>query len=183
MDRATAVAAPAQVPVVVFGRAGFVVRDQVVISGARGRRMRARRDGNAGPAAFRDRVTEAEPQEAVVAGLADAGRAELRPALDVVGAAARVGGPAPQAVERRAERHARSGLDRHPAAGRAALNERVGVEDLGEELDAIDHPRPRAAEVGRAVHGEQLAAADRRQIAEPVRSRVRSHSLTVSVRW
>ena len=162
VDRAAFVATPAQVPVVVFGCARLVVRDQVVIGGVRGCRTRARRDGDARTAPFRDRVAEAEAQEAVVAGLADAGRAELRPALDVVGAAAGVGGPAPQAVERRAERHARSGLHRRPGTGRPAVDERFGVENLGEELDAVEDARPRPAEIGRAVHREHLAAADRR---------------------
>ncbi len=60
---------------------------------------------SAGGSALGQRLAQPEAEEAVVTGLADAVRAELRPALEVVRAAARVGRPAPQAVERRAEGH------------------------------------------------------------------------------
>ena len=54
--------------------------------------------------------------------------------------------------------------DRRPAAGRGDVDERLGVDDLGQELDAVDDPRPRPAEVGRAVDREHRAAADGRQL-------------------
>ena len=58
-----------------------------------------------GRPALGQRLAQPETQEAVVTGLADAVRTELRPALEVVRAAARMRGPAPQAIERRAKRH------------------------------------------------------------------------------
>ena len=118
MDRAALVPAAAQVPVVVLGRAGLVVGEHLGVAvgvrrgprvGARHRPRQGTRGGSrrlplCGPA-FGQRLVQPEPQEPVVAGLADAVGTELRPALEVVRAAARVGGPAPQAVEGRAERH------------------------------------------------------------------------------
>ena len=100
VDRAALVAAAAQVPVVVLGGAGLVVGEHLGVGvGAVGRsgvaaRGRCGRGRAAGPCGFRgrsplgQRLVQAEPQEPVVAGLADAVRAELRPALEVVRAAA-----------------------------------------------------------------------------------------------
>ena len=42
-------------------------------------------------------------------------------------------------------------------------DERVGVEDLGQHLDAVDDPRAGPAEVGRAVEREDLPAPDGRR--------------------
>ena len=55
--------------------------------------------------------------------------------------------PAPQAIERRAERHRLASLlrpDRRPRPERRDVDEAVGVEDLGQQLDAVDDARARA---------------------------------------
>ena len=111
VDAAALVAAAAQVPVVVLARARLVVRDQRGFgldgraSGASRALARVRlrlgpppgsgsprlghaffdRHGPSALATLRDRLAEPEPQEPVVAGLAEAVGAELRPALEVVG--------------------------------------------------------------------------------------------------
>ena len=119
MDGAVGVAAAAQVPVVVLGRARLVVRDHLAVQVRRGRgglgaaagprtapeaaASGASHPGRGSP--LGERLAQAEAQEPVVAGLADAVRTELGPALEVVGPAGRVAGAAPQAGEGRAERH------------------------------------------------------------------------------
>ena len=139
------------------------------------------------------RLTQAEAQEAVVAGLADAVRAELRPALEIVRATARRAGS--RTTGSRRSRGTASGGGPAPAAGRGRdvtarpasttgrsdVDERVRVEDLGQQLDAVDDPRSGPAEVGRAVEREDLAAADGGQLAVAVRAgRPRPFGLTVS---
>jgi len=62
------------------------------------------RSPSRGPA-LGQRLAQPEPEEAVVAGLADAIRTELSPPLQIVWAAARIRGAAPQAIERRAKGH------------------------------------------------------------------------------
>ena len=132
VDRAACVPAPAQVPVVVLGRASFVVREHLsadvgddhirgrCLAHTRGRGLdlaasRGRRDRTGvgrrptivfrRSPALRQGLAEPEPQEAVVAGLADALRTQLRPTFQIVGASRDVGGPAPQTIEAGAEGH------------------------------------------------------------------------------
>ena len=125
-----------------------------------------RRDGSARPRpALGQRLAQPEPQEAVVAGLADAVRAELRPALEVVRAAAACARPRTTGNRRSRERApARVALrpDRRPRPERRDVDERVGVEDLGQQLDAVDDPRAGPAEVGRSVEREDAARGGRR---------------------
>ena len=99
----------------------------------------------------------------------------------------RMAGAAPQAGEGRAERHvgptARSD-GRPDPIGRRDVHERVRIQDLGQQLDAVDDPRAGPAEVRRPVDGEDL-----RRDGRPAGPRyhgglgVRAHSRTVSGRW
>ena len=122
MDRPSCIPAPAQVPIVVLGRTSFVVREHLGadvgrdhtgdLSTIRDRRHRtgvAQRPTIAfrGSATLRQSLAEAEPQETVVTGLADAIRTELCPTFQVVGTSRGVGGPAPQAIEAGAKGHGR----------------------------------------------------------------------------
>ena len=191
VDGPARVAAAAQVPVVVLGRAGLVVGEHLGVDVGSGGAAAARAGGRPAVAARataslatsaarpsrppRPRSVSAcvqpEPEEAVVAGLADAVRAELRPALQVVATAAGVRAAAPQAVEGRAERHAGGyGSTGVQEPGGATSTNACRIEDLGQQLDAVDHPRARPAEVGRSVQGEDLVAADRRQLPVPGRT-------------
>ncbi len=132
VDGPARIAAAAQVPVVVFGCPRLVVGEHLGVDVSRGGRRRrgrhdgrgrrrgcGRRDGHSrgdrrcGSASARgaplgQRLVQPEAEEPVVARLADAIGAELRPAFEIVGTAADVGGPAPQAVEGRAKRHDRT---------------------------------------------------------------------------
>ena len=151
-----------------------------------------RRDGRAASPPAAPRSVSAwrrpEAEEPVVAGLADAVGAELRPALEVVRAAARRG-PRRTTGSRTSRgrapaRAAPTAVDRRPRPERRDVDERVRVEDLGQQLDAVDDPRAGPAEVGRAVEREDLAAPDGGQVlvagrpsaSAPTRRRV-------SARW
>ena len=69
--------------------------------------------------------------------------------------------------------------DRRPATRRRDVDEPFGIEDLGQQLDAVDDPRSGPAEVGRPVEREDRPAASggagRRSTAgrpsEPIRGR------------
>ena len=144
VDRAARVAAAAQVPVVVLGGAGLVVGDHRRrrrsdaragrrVGGRRGRRSPARwRAGSRPPphgaasrrAALGQRLAQPEPQELVVAGPAEAVRAEPGPALEVVGrrvrpARGRTTGSRSVARNGTADRGPSRSVERRPAAGGA----------------------------------------------------------------
>ena len=185
MDGPALVAAATQVPVVVFGGARLVVGEHLGVAiggrcavrrgrrgrraappvGATGRRRGRRRRG----AALGQRLVQPEPEEAVVAGLAHAVRAELRPALEVVRrrgsvCASRTTGSRRSLGTASGRGASGSAVDRRPRPERRDVDERVRVEDLGQELDAVDDARTRPAEVGRAVEREDLAAPDGGQV-------------------
>ena len=101
-----------------------------------------------------------------VPGLAEAGRAQLRPALEVVGAARRPAAcrttgsrTSRGTATRRGRRHASA--DAGPRVRRRHAVEGGRVEQLGQQLDAVHDPRSGPAEVGAAVDGRHVARADR----------------------
>ena len=109
VDRPALVAPAAEIPVVVLGRPRLVVGEQARIRIERHGGGRAGRGSVVGwsdrRTAFCQRLPQPPAEEAVVASLADAIGTELRPAFEIVRPAAGVRGPAPQTVERGAERH------------------------------------------------------------------------------
>ena len=140
VDRTAGVPAAAEVPVVVLRGARLVVVDHglVEVGGGRchGCRRRWRRgchrrlrDGGHGTGrgcvgprrrrALAQRLAQPEPEELVVAGLADAVGAELRPALEVVGRARRHGRCRTTGT-RRSPGKARSARPRPASSRRAA---------------------------------------------------------------
>ena len=140
VDGTAFVSATAEIPVVVFGRARLVIGEHlgvdVGVRGGRGGASQRRDQGRAGRGAasvrpgppsrpparspLGQRLAQSEPQEPVLAGLADALGAELRPALEVIGPAADMARPAPQAFERRPKRH-------RPTYGPTGVHDPIGA--------------------------------------------------------
>ena len=194
---AARVAAAAQVPVVVLGGAGLVVGDASRASGSdgvgsgaggaavgRGRRRRrpARR-----PRSLGQRLAQPEPQEPVVAGLADAVGAELGPALEVVGAAASCA--AGRTTGSRTSR--RNGIGA-PTAARPASSRRAATSSTNPSGSKISASSPTPsmtrgpgpAEVGRAVEREDLPARTAASSRQPRRAAASAPTRRrVSARW
>ena len=156
-----AVPAAAEVPVVVSAGAGVVVGAHLAhpVRSRPAAPAVAARHGRARPARRAvERRPKPEPQERVVAGLAQAVRTELRPALEVAGP--RGCHARPHHRQSKAARYGAASVERGPAPGRRDVDERLRVEDLRQQLDPVDHPRAGPAEVGGPVDGEHLSATD-----------------------
>ena len=129
---------------------------------------------DAGPGRRRplgQRLAQAEAKEPVVAGLADAVRAELRPALQVVRRSDRVGRAAPQARERREERQGQpTGTGVQPPGGAMSTNPAGSMISARSSIPSMTRG-PGREKYAEPSTREHRAALDRRQLGQPRRDR------------